>query len=59
MNNENWIAQYKQWKGDLKPFQVKLLDEGAMTQSQQWLINSMWCDWKEIKKQKKIGLALL
>ena len=53
MNDENWIEQYQQWKQDLKPFQIKMLEEGANSQSQQWLINSMWCDWKEIQKHKE------
>ena len=59
MQDENWIEEYKQWKKDLKPFQIKLLDEGGQTQSQQWLINAMWCDWKEIKKLKDTELPPL
>ncbi len=53
MKDESWIDQYKQWKPELKSFQIKLLNEGAQTQSQQWLLNSMWCDWQEIKKMKE------
>ena len=53
MSDENWIDQYKQWKSGLKPFQINLLKNGAESQSQQWLINSMWCEWVEMKKLKE------
>ena len=56
MDSENWKEQYKEWKGGLKPFQLKLLDEGAKSQSQAWLLNSMWCDWQQIKKFKETNL---
>ena len=52
MNSENWVEEYKTWK-DLEPFQISLLENGADTLSQSWLINSMWCEWKDIKKQKE------
>ena len=55
MNDEDWKNQYKGWKV-LKPFQVKLLDEGAQSLSQAWLINAMWCEWKDIKKLKEAEL---
>ena len=41
MNDENWQTQYKEWK-ELKPFQIKLLEEGAESQSQAWILNDMW-----------------
>jgi len=49
MNDEHWVKEYIEWKS-LKPFQVKLLEEGAQSQSQAWLINSMWCEWLDLKK---------
>ena len=49
MNDENWKIQYKQWK-DLKPYQIKLIDDGPKSQSQAWLLNSMWCEWMDLKK---------
>ena len=55
--DESWTEQYKKWK-DLKPYQLKLLDEGPKSQSQAWLYNSMWCDWKDIKLIKETELPL-
>ena len=55
MNDESWKEQYKEWKA-LKPFQIKLLDEGAQSLSQSWLINAMWCEWKDLKKLKETEL---
>tara|TARA_Y100001968_G_C19406562_1_gene743988 strand:+ start:301 stop:510 length:210 start_codon:yes stop_codon:yes gene_type:complete len=48
MNSDDWKSQYKEWK-PLKPFQIKLLDEGPQSLSQSWLVNSMWCEWKSMK----------
>ena len=39
--------------------QVKLLEEGANSQSQQWLINQMWCEWKDMKKIKDTELPTI
>ncbi len=58
MDDENWKNQYKEWKA-LKPFQIKLLDDGAESLSQAWLINAMWCEWKDIKKLKETELPAL
>ena len=58
MANETWKDEYKKWK-NLKPHQIKLLDEGARSQSQAWLLNNMWCDWKDIKKIKEAELPAL
>ncbi len=55
MNDENWKEQYKEWK-TLKPFQIKLLDEGAVSLSQTWLVNSMWSEWQDIKRLKETDL---
>ena len=49
MNKESWKDQYKQWK-NLKPYQIKLIDNGPKSQSQAWLLNSMWCEWMDMKK---------
>tara|TARA_B100000214_G_scaffold375150_1_gene360332 strand:+ start:676 stop:885 length:210 start_codon:yes stop_codon:yes gene_type:complete len=49
MNEEEWKIQYKQWK-KLKPYQIKLIDDGPKSQSQAWLLNSMWCEWMDLKK---------
>ncbi len=49
MSEETWKIQYKKWK-NLKPYQIKLIDDGAKSQSQAWLLNSMWCEWLVLKK---------
>ena len=49
MDEENWKIQYKQWK-KLKPYQIKLIDDGPKSQSQAWLLNSMWCEWMDLKR---------
>ena len=49
MSQESWKMQYKQWK-KLKPYQIKLIDDGPISQSQAWLLNSMWCEWMDMKK---------
>ena len=50
INDEYWKEEYKKIK-DLKPYQIKLLERGAESQSQAWLLNSMWTDWKELKSK--------
>ena len=50
MTGETWKNQYKEWK-DLKPYQIRLIDEGPKSQSQAWLLNSMWCEWMDLKKR--------
>ena len=49
MSEESWKTEYKQWK-NLKAYQIKLIDDGPQSQSQAWLLNSMWCDWMDLKK---------
>ena len=49
MIEDSWKIQYKKWK-DLKPYQIKLIDDGPKSQSQAWLLNSMWCEWIDLKK---------
>ena len=48
MIEEIWKTQYKQWK-KLKPYQIKLIEDGPKSQSQAWLYNSMWCEWMDLK----------
>ena len=48
MEEDTWKIQYKQWK-KLKPYQIKLIDDGPKSQSQAWLLNSMWCEWMDLK----------
>ena len=55
MPDDDWKTEYKEWK-DLKSFQIRLLEEGAQSQSQAWLINAMWCEWKEMKQLKETDL---
>ncbi len=54
MNDENWKQELKEWKSNLKPFQIKLLNEGARSQSQALLLNDMWCEWKELASKRRI-----
>ena len=54
MNDENWKEEFKQRKPGLKAFQIKLLEEGAESQNQAWLLNDMWCEWKDIAVKRKI-----
>tara|TARA_Y100001968_G_scaffold141708_1_gene129531 strand:+ start:73 stop:282 length:210 start_codon:yes stop_codon:yes gene_type:complete len=49
MIEENWKIQYKQLK-NLKPYQIKLIDDGPKSQSQAWLLNSMYCEWMDMKE---------
>ena len=49
MKDENWKNQYKQWK-NIKPYQIKLIYNGPKSQSQAWLLNSMWCEWMKLKR---------
>ena len=48
MDDETWKIQYKKWK-KLKPYEIKLIDGGPKSQSQAWLLNSMWCEWLDLK----------
>ena len=59
MNEQTWQSEYMQWKLDLKPYELKLLEEGGESLSQAWLLNAMWCEWKEIKKLKATDLPHL
>ena len=56
MNEEAWKIQYKKWK-NLKPYQIKLIDDGPKSQSQAWLLNSMWCEWMDLKRLNLSGIS--
>ena len=34
-----------------KTYQIRLIDEGPKSQSQVWLLKSMWCEWMDLKKR--------
>ncbi len=55
MKDQRWQEEYQEWRS-LKPFQKQLLEDGPKSQSQAWLVNNMWCDWKELKKLKEAEL---
>ena len=57
MNDENWKEEFKQWKPGLRPFQIKLLEEGAKSQNQACILNDMWCEWKDIAVKRKVKEA--
>ena len=50
MSEETWKIQYKKWK-ILKPYQIRLIDDGPKSQSQAWLLNSMWSEWMDLKRE--------
>jgi len=54
MNDENWKEEFKLWNPSLKPYQIKLLEEGASSQNQACILNDMWCEWKDIAVKRKI-----
>ena len=49
MTEETWKIQYKKWK-NLKPYQIKLIDYGPKSQSHALLLNSMWCEWMDLRR---------
>ena len=51
MNDETWKIHYKKWK-NLKPYQIKLIDDGPKSLFQAWLLNSMWCEWMDLQRIK-------
>ena len=55
MNDENWKAEFKQWKQGLKPLHIKLLEDGPQNQNQACILNEMWCEWKEIAVKRKLN----
>ena len=57
MESEEWKEQYKEWKPTLKAFQIKILDDGAHSLSQSWLLNAMWSDWNDLKRMKETDRA--
>ena len=57
MNNDSWKEQYKKIK-ILKPYQIKLLDDGPQSHSQTWLVNSMWSEWNDMQKNSDFNQKL-
>ena len=58
MNDENWKEELKEWNPNLKPYQIKLLDEGARSNSQTLILSDMWLEWKELLDKKELnGIA--
>ena len=55
MNDENWKEEFKTWKPNLKPYQIKLLDEGAHSNSQTLLLSDMWLEWKDLSAKRKLN----
>tara|TARA_B100000131_G_C17870001_1_gene513802 strand:+ start:444 stop:695 length:252 start_codon:yes stop_codon:yes gene_type:complete len=56
MNDDNWKKELKLWKPNLKPLEIKLLEEGAQSNSQALMLCDMWCEWKTIAEKKKNNL---
>ena len=55
MNDENWKEELKQWKPSLKPYQIKLLEVGAQSNSQTLMLADMWCEWKDLAIKRKLN----
>ena len=49
MNKEdmNWREEFKAYTNS--KYQLELLENGAKSLSQSWVMQSMYCDWKKIK----------
>ncbi len=54
MNDENWKEEFKEWNPNLKPYQIKLLDEGPKSNSQTLLLSDMWLEWKDLATKRKL-----
>ena len=54
MNDENWKEELKEWNPNLKPYQIKLLDEGARSNSQTLILSDMWLEWKELLVKREL-----
>tara|TARA_Y100001968_G_scaffold224774_1_gene207492 strand:- start:396 stop:608 length:213 start_codon:yes stop_codon:yes gene_type:complete len=57
MNEENWKSEFKQWE-KLKLYQIKLINDGPKSQSQAWLLNSVWFEWIDLKRINKSEIPL-
>ena len=55
MNDAPWKEEYKKLKPDLKSYQIKLLEEGAESNSQTLMLSDMWCEWKDLVLKKKLN----
>lgn len=45
---EDWRTEYKSMKV-LSKYQTKLLDEGAKSLAQSWILQALWSDYRHIK----------
>ncbi len=54
MNDENWKKELIEWNPKLKPYQIKLLEEGAQSNNQTLILSDMWLQWKDLATKKKI-----
>ena len=54
MNDENWKEELKEWNPNLKPYQIKLLDEGARSNSQTLILSDMWLEWKDLLVKREL-----
>jgi len=54
MNDQNWKEEYKELKPNLKSYQIKLLEEGAQSNSQTLMLGDMWCEWKDLVLKKQL-----
>ena len=55
MNDENWKEEFKEWHPNLMPYQIKLLDEGAKSNSQTLMLSDMWLEWKELLVKRELS----
>ena len=52
MKDDNWREEYKSMKL-LSKYQVELLDNGAKSLAQSWMLGVMYSDWKKKKGYKE------
>ena len=55
MNDKNWKEELKEWNPNLKPYQIKLLDEGAKSNSQILTLSDMWLEWKDLLVKRELN----
>ncbi len=54
MNDENWKEELKEWNPKLKPYQLKLLDQGPKSNSQILTLSDMWLEWKDLLVEREL-----
>ena len=55
MNDENWKKEFMELKTNLKPYQIKLLEEGPQSNSQTLMLSDMWLEWKDLVAKREIN----